>query len=159
MRATSRHLLLALAAAALLFGAGAALHTPGAQAAHRPVAKQIIVPEEDRFTPFAQTIHVGDTVAWINMDEDDHTVVTDNALTTAGNKGLDVLLKGTDNNDGNPGTYKLTFGKPGVYVYYCRFHSHLDSEHQPTAPGPEGGIEDPPGNFGTPMMGVITVLP
>jgi hypothetical protein len=27
------------------------------------------------------------------------------------------------------------------------------------APGPDGGIQDPNGNFGTPMNGVITVLP
>jgi hypothetical protein len=26
-------------------------------------------------------------------------------------------------------------------------------------PGPDGGIEDANGNFGTPMSGVITVLP
>jgi hypothetical protein len=32
-----------------------------------------------------------------------------------------------------------------------------DAAQQPVAPGPDGGIEDPPGNFGTPMMGVITV--
>jgi plastocyanin len=158
MRTPSRLGLLVLALAAVLFGVGAALHTPGAHAARRPVAKQVIVPEEDRFSPFSQTIHVGDTVAWINMDSDDHPIVTDNALTTAGNKGINVVLLGTDNNNGNPGTYKLTFGKAGVYVYYCRFHAHLDDEHQPAAPGPEGGIEDG-GNFGTPMAGVITVLP
>ena len=27
------------------------------------------------------------------------------------------------------------------------------------APGPDGGIQDDDGNYGTPMMGVITVLP
>ncbi|HEV8629676.1 MAG TPA: plastocyanin/azurin family copper-binding protein [Thermoanaerobaculia bacterium] len=154
---TRSRLGLLVVAAALVFGASAATHTPGAQAARRPVAKQVIVPEEDRFTPFAQTIRVGDTVAWINMDGDDHTVTTVNPLTTAGNQNVNVLLKGTESNGGNPGTHKLTFGKPGVYVYYCRFHAHLDAEHQPAAPGPQGGIEDG-GNFGTPMMGVITVL-
>ena len=38
-----------------------------------------------------------------------------------------------------------------------RFHAHLDAYHQPVAPGPEGGIQDSNGNFGTPMMGVVTV--
>jgi hypothetical protein len=35
----------------------------------------------------------------------------------------------------------------------------LDAAYQLVAPGPEGGIQDAKGNFGTPMMGVITVLP
>jgi hypothetical protein len=34
----------------------------------------------------------------------------------------------------------------------------LDAHHQPIAPGPDGGIQDANGNFGTPMNGVITVL-
>ena len=55
--------------------------------------------------------------------------------------------------------FALRFDRPGVFVYYCRFHSMLDDDHQPKAPGPNGGIQDDNGNFGTPMMGVITVLP
>src|SRR5262249_50800879 len=43
---------------------------------------QIIVPEEDRFTPFTLTIHQGDSVEWINQDTDDHAVVSDDAFTT-----------------------------------------------------------------------------
>ena len=30
---------------------------------------------------------------------------------------------------------------------------------QPIAPGPDGGIQDTNGNYGTPMSGVVTVLP
>ncbi len=121
--------------------------------------RQIIVPGEDRFTPFAQTIHAGEGVQWINMDTDDHTVVSDDAMSTAGHRGVNVLLVGTDNNDGHPGTVTLYFNHPGTFVYYCRFHSHLDDDNQPVAPGPKGGIQDSDGNYGTPMMGVITVLP
>ena len=33
-----------------------------------------------------------------------------------------------------------------------------DSDNQPLAPGPDGGIQDSNGNFGTPMSGVITVV-
>src|SRR5262245_54241768 len=43
---------------------------------------QVIVPGEDRFTPFSQTIRAGDSVLWINMDTDDHTIVSDDALNT-----------------------------------------------------------------------------
>jgi plastocyanin len=121
--------------------------------------QMVIVPEEDRFTPFAITIHTGDVVLWTNNDTDDHTVVSDDFVNSGGPRHIDRLLPGTENNGGQPGKLRLRFGRPGVFVYYCRFHSHLDEAHQPVAPGPDGGIEDANGNLGTPMMGVITVLP
>jgi plastocyanin len=123
------------------------------------VHNMVIVPEEDRFTPFAITIHTGDRVQWTNMDTDDHTVVSDDFVNSGGPLHINLLLHGTDSNGGKPGTLSLKFGRPGVFVYYCRFHSHLDASHQPVAPGPEGGIQEANGDFGTPMMGVITVLP
>jgi len=119
----------------------------------------VIVPGEDRFTPFAQTIRVNEIVTWINTDTDDHTVVSDDFVSTTGHRKLDVVLVGTDNNGGKPGVFSLRFTSPGTFVYYCRLHAHLDADHQPAAPGPEGGIEDADGNHGTPMMGIITVLP
>ena len=117
------------------------------------VRRQVIVPEEDRFTPFAITIHSGDSVQWVNNDSDDHTIVSDDPFTTAGHKHTDLLLRGTESNGGHPGTVTLRFQRPGMFVYYCKFHAHLDSFHQPAAIGLRGGIPD------TPMMGVITVLP
>jgi plastocyanin len=122
-------------------------------------AHQIIIPAEDRFTPYALTIGAGDTVQWVNQDTDDHTVVSDDVFTTAGHLQTDQLLPGTDSTGGTPSTFTLRFSQPGVFVYYCRFHAHLDPDHQPVAPGPEGGIQDENGNFGTPMTGLITVLP
>jgi hypothetical protein len=120
---------------------------------------QIIVPEEDRFTPFALRIRAGDTVEWVNRDTDDHTIVSDDVFNTTGRRGIDQLLPGTDSTGGSPGRFRLRFFRPGIFVYYCRFHAHLDEAHQPVAPGPEGGIQDPQGDFGTPMMGVITIQP
>ena len=128
--------------------------------------RMVVVPQEDRFTPFAMTIHSGDSVEWVNMDTDDHTVVSDDFFNSAGHQGTNVLLKGTDNNGGQPGRFKLQFNHPGTFVYYCRFHAHLDHEHQPVAPGPKGGIQSDftgdfgtvTGNYGTAMAGVITVL-
>jgi plastocyanin len=137
--------------------AGLAVSSARAERASK-THRQIIVPEADRFTPFALTIRPGESVEWINMDTDDHTVVSDDFFNTAGHNGTDVLIPGTDNNDGKPGRFALHFGKPGIFVYYCRFHSHLDGDHQPAAPGPQGGIQDANGNFGTPMMGVINVV-
>ena len=93
------------------------------------------------------------------MDSDDHTVVSDDFFNTSGHRGVNILLPGTDSNGGQPGTVTLIFSHPGTFVYYCRFHAHLDDDHQPVAPGPKMGIQDSNGNFGTPMMGVITVVP
>ncbi len=117
-----------------------------------PAVAQIIVPDEDRFTPFAITVRVGQPVVWINNDTDDHTVVSDDAFNTAGHRGVNVTLKA------NGGKFVLVFKHPGVFPFYCRFHSMLDADNQPKAPGPDGGIQDSNGNYGTPMNGVITVL-
>ncbi len=123
----------------------------GSTAGVAPV-RQIMVPLEDRFIPFAITVRVGQKVQWINNDADDHTVVSDDAFNTAGHRGVNVILPA------NGGTYTLTFNHPGVFPFYCRFHAMLDADNQPIAPGPDGGIQDPNGNFGTPMNGVVTVL-
>ena len=119
---------------------------------HHGRSHQITVPAEDRFTPFGLRIHPGDTVRWVNNDTDDHTVVSDDAFNTAGHRGVDRLLHAG-------GSVTLRFTHPGTFVYYCRFHAHLDGFNQPVAPGPDGGIQDANGNFGTPMTGVVTVLP
>jgi plastocyanin len=124
----------------------------GASRSH-PTVHRVKVPESDRFSPFALTIHRGDVVRWINNDEDDHTVVGDPPFDTAGHGGVDELIAA----DG--GATALRFKRPGTFVYYCRFHAQLDDFNQPIAPGPDGGIQDNTGNFGTPMSGVITVLP
>jgi len=151
-----RSMLLAILMAASIVAAWSTSQTSAKDRNQAP-HQQVIVPQEDRFTPFAITIRPGETVEWVNMDTDDHTVVSDDFFNTAGNEGTDVLLLGTDNNGGRPGKFSLHFTHPGKFVYYCRFHSHLDEFHQPVAPGPDGGIQDANGNFGTPMMGIITV--
>jgi plastocyanin len=150
---------LAITVAALLtIGVVAVGVLPSADAA--PARRhRVLVPEADRFTPAGLTIHAGDTVQWVNRDTDNHTVVSDDAFTTADHAGTDVHLVGTDDNGGQPGTVQLTFSQPGMFFYYCRLHARLDASRQPVAPGPDGGIQSNNGNFGTPMMGVITVLP
>jgi plastocyanin len=140
--------------AALVVMCGVSGHGADKPRTHR----MVIVPQADRFTPFALTIRAGDNVEWVNMDTDDHTVVSNDSFNTAGHQGLDRLLPGTDSNGGKPGRLRLLFSRPGTFVYYCRFHAELDAEHQPTAPGPKGGIQAANGNFGTPMMGIVSVL-
>jgi plastocyanin len=133
-------------------GAIGAQANGGRSSDHKGRVHQVTVPEADRFTPFALQIRAGDSVKWVNDDEDAHFVVSDDAFNTAGNRGTDELLPV----DGN---VVLRFRHPGTFVYYCKLHARLDAFNQPVAPGPDGGIEDPDGNFGTPMSGVITVLP
>lgn len=112
---------------------------------------------EDRFTPFAVTVRVGQRVKWVNVDTDDHSVTVVEAFDTAGHDDTNQLLPGTVSNGGQPGRFTLVFNHPGTFIYRCRFHSRLDEFNQPAAPGPDGGNQDANGNFGTPMMGVITV--
>jgi len=137
----------------VLIGALGTMAAIWAAQGHAGSTRQVRVPDSDRFTPFALTIKAGDEVRWTNTDEDDHTVVSDDALNTAGHNGTNTLLKA------NGGHVSLHFDHPGTFVYYCRFHAKLDGFKQPIAPGPDGGIQDASGKFGTPMSGVITVLP
>jgi plastocyanin len=146
---------------ALLVSAGTAglvaASGPSSASSTRHVNHVISIPESDKFTPYQMTIHKGDSVTWVNGDTDDHTVVSDDAFNSAGHRGIDHLIPGTDANHGQPGTFTVRFNRAGTFVYYCRFHAHLDADSQPVAPGPDGGIQDANGNFGTPMSGVITV--
>ncbi|HMC07630.1 MAG TPA: plastocyanin/azurin family copper-binding protein [Solirubrobacterales bacterium] len=132
-----------LAISAIGFGAGG-----GGGMTHR-----VNVPHSDRFTPFQLTIRAGDKVKWVNHDSDDHSVVADSAFDSAGHKSINKRLTGAG------GTLSLRFKHAGTFVYYCRFHARLNNKNQPIAPGPDGGIQSSDGNFGTPMSGVITVLP
>jgi len=50
----------------------------------RPKTTTVSIPTEDRFTPFAVTVKVGERVQCVNGDADDHTVVSDDAFNTAG---------------------------------------------------------------------------
>jgi plastocyanin len=135
-----------------------AASAPSAASSSRHEKHVISIPESDRFTPYQMTIHEGDSVTWVNNDTDDHTVVSDDGFNSAGHRGIDQLIPGTVANHGKPGTFTVRFHHAGTFVYYCRFHAHLDAESQPVAPGPDGGIQDANGNFGTPMSGVITVV-
>ena len=121
--------------------------------------KKVMIPGVDKFVPFAMEIRVGDTVQWMNKDTDDHTIVSDDMYTSPEYRKMSKLIPGTDHNGGHTGIIKKIFNHPGTFVYYCRFHSKLDKDNQPVAPGPDGGIQDAKGNFGTPMMGFITVMP
>jgi plastocyanin len=178
IRHCSMLLLFTAASSAAPLGFARDGHSDGHDSIHfSRTVRQVIIPPEDRFTPFNLIIRAGDSVEWVNQDSDDHTVVSDDVLnkgTGSKSRAIDQVVKGTDNNDGQPGTLRLRFKRPGTFVYHCRFHAHVDDSNQPVAPGPggdpanptasgitgnDGNIPNTPvGNLGTPMMGIITVV-
>ncbi|MGC2129556.1 MAG: cupredoxin family copper-binding protein [Candidatus Aquilonibacter sp.] len=60
----------------------------------------------------AVTIHAGDTVRFINDDNDAHTVTSTDGLFDS--KGLDTN-----------GVWEHTFAKAGTYHYFCELHPYM----------------------------------
>lgn len=58
------------------------------------------------------TVHVGDTVQFINDDGDAHTVTADDKSFDSG---------GLDTHD----SWTHTFTKPGKYAYFCALHPYM----------------------------------
>ena len=72
------------------------------------------------FVPTEKTVAVGTTVTWINMDPEDHDVVT-NDLSI-----LSPLIK--------PGeSWAFTFEAPGTYAYLCDLHTGMEGVINVTA--------------------------
>lgn len=129
---------------------------------------QVIIPKEDRFNPFALTIKRGDTVTWSNRNCDPHTITSLDPMNSTGPCKIDhVILPGEK--------YSIQFDQPGLWIYFCRYHAHLNEHCQPIAPGPGPNGNRPSGvvtpqfcagcppacimaNYGTPMMGIIAVM-
>ncbi|MBI4052600.1 MAG: cupredoxin domain-containing protein [Candidatus Diapherotrites archaeon] len=67
---------------------------------------------DNYFSPGTITVYEGDTVEWVNLGNNSHTVTFEN---TGGDSG-------TLNYNG---TYRKTFNTEGTYYYHCRFHSEM----------------------------------
>jgi len=65
-----------------------------------------------KYAPTPLRIHVGDTVRFINDDDEPHTV-------TATDKSFDSEALDTS------GTWTHTFTKPGTYAYFCELHPYM----------------------------------
>lgn len=63
------------------------------------------------FAPAQVTVHVGDTVEWVNTDFIAHTA-------TARNKAWDIMLA-----RGKSG--RLEMKTAGTFDYFCRFHPNM----------------------------------
>ena len=66
----------------------------------------------DAFSPSSLTVKVGDTVTWINNDNHDHTVTSDNGTFNSGNIA-------------NGSTFSFTFNTVGTYSYNCSIHTSM----------------------------------
>ena len=64
-----------------------------------------------QFTPAAVTVHIGDTVTWINQDFVAHT-------TTARDGEWDIKVA-----PGKAGS--VVMKSSGSFAYYCRFHPNM----------------------------------
>ncbi len=64
------------------------------------------------FTPASITVHVGDTVTWVNNGPSAHTATADNGSFNTG-----VLQKGH--------SASVTFHSPGTFAYHCAIHPFM----------------------------------
>ena len=64
------------------------------------------------FVPAVIHVKAGDTVQWINDDDDAHTVDSTSKLFDSG---------GLDTHD----TYKHAFAKAGSFTYFCSLHPYM----------------------------------
>lgn len=70
-----------------------------------------------KFDPPSIVVPVGTTVTWSNKDRTTHTV----------SSGVPGTRSGTFDRTLSPGfgEFTFTFDKPGIYTYYCQFHTHM----------------------------------
>ncbi|HET8667076.1 MAG TPA: plastocyanin/azurin family copper-binding protein, partial [Terriglobales bacterium] len=61
------------------------------------------------FAPKELNVPRGATVQWTNNDDTPHTVTSDHGVFSS--PAMDTRQ-----------TFKFTFGEPGTYAYYCKFH-------------------------------------
>ncbi len=94
------------------------------------VVKVSIVPGastlgDKAFSPNPVTVKVGDTVMWINNDNQFHTVTSGSPSSTGGaaaGKVFDSGLSGPNALTMKGKTFSHTFNEKGVFPYYCQLH-------------------------------------
>jgi plastocyanin len=78
------------------------------------------------YSPPVITIHVGDTVTWLNSDREIHTVTSGKGV-TRGELAL-AKMQGTPDGYFDSGSFKpgkswsYTFDMPGIFHYFCTIH-------------------------------------
>lgn len=80
-------------------------------------ATNTVVISNFSFNPKTLKVHVGTSVAWINMDVVAHTVESGTPETTEGLFRSDLLSRNE--------SFSYTFNLPGTYSYYCGPHAYM----------------------------------
>ena len=131
-------------ALALALGAcgGTAVAPSSSQAltSQGPKQASLLVPGEDRFSPFITDVAPNGAVRITNKDTDAHTVTS-----LPGDKSqFDLTIKGGE-------TQVLTLTHSGAYRFYCKFHARYIPAKDSVAALPGAGFPDQP------MEGIIVV--
>ncbi len=71
-----------------------------------------VMMKDDAYSPTRLEISAGQTVTFVNRDDDAHTVTSTNGWFDS--KGLDTN-----------GVWRHTFTKPGTYTYFCELHPFM----------------------------------
>ena len=80
-------------------------------AAHAPAAHMVTI-SGFAFSPKVTTVNAGDSVTFVNKDQEAHTVVA---------TGGAFASSGLDTND----TWNVRLTKPGTYPYFCSLHPYM----------------------------------
>ena len=83
----------------------------------------VSVVEGRRFEPASIVVPVGTTVTWTNKDKASHTITAGLPRQKTGE--FDRTLSPTREGVGGAGEFTYTFDKPGVYTYFCQFHTTM----------------------------------
>ncbi len=77
-----------------------------------PAEATVIHIKDFKYAPTFLKVHVGDTVAFVNDDNEAHTVTSSDK--TFDSEGLD-----------SSGTWKHTFARAGTFTYFCDLHPYM----------------------------------
>jgi plastocyanin len=95
---------------------GAALLSPAvlaSPAVGEPGSSPTVTIQYSMFNPDNLEVPVGTTVTWVNKDNVEHSVTSEDK------GGMQQSVKG------NGGSFRHTFDRPGDYPYYCHWHSSM----------------------------------
>ncbi|GAA1031518.1 MULTISPECIES: cupredoxin domain-containing protein [Amycolatopsis] len=111
----------------LVLFAAVVLLTLAAPVTASAAAAQTVMMQDYAYSPASLTVHVGDTVTWIQHDTAPHDVVTTSAP---------VAFRSPQLSQGQ--TWNYTFRTPGTYSYYCSVHPDMRAQVivQPAATQP-----------------------
>jgi plastocyanin len=83
-------------------------------------ANAVSIVEGRKFEPASIVVAVGTAVTWSNKDKAGHTITSG---VPGQRTGVFDRTMSPGRSDSAPDQFSFTFDKPGVYPYFCQFHS------------------------------------